>query len=99
MKTVLVSLRSDGGLQLQLSARDGTRPVPFNDLSTLQRVLHSEHSAIGEAGAPTIHQVRHWEEHVDRFDSRCPFCRYFAQGKTITKPSKQIKLEDLDLDT
>ena len=97
MKNVLVSLRADGGLQLELPALDGTRPVPFNDLDTLVRVLHSEESRIGEDAAPTQAQVRHWEEHRNRFDPRCPFCQFFAQGKTITKPHKQIRLEDLDV--
>ena len=92
-QTVLVSLRADGGLQVELPATNGgLRLVPLRDTDaspigdTLTRILLGlarDERAIGTEGAPTQAQVRHWERHAIWPDDKCAFCRAEAQAKGI----------------
>lgn len=84
---VLVTLAPDGSLQAELPGANGARrrmTLRSGDCeATLQRILRAQqqgHVAIGEDGAPTQQQVRHWERHEIFADDRCPFC--VAEGRT-----------------
>lgn len=56
--------------------------------ATLRRILEAQlenKSEIGQDGAPTQAQVRHWEQHGVWADERCRFC--LAEGRA--RPSAQ----------
>lgn len=87
---VLVTLAPDGSLQAELPGANGARRrVPLRDgelALTLHRMLDAqsrERYAIGEDGAPTQQQLKHWEAHQIWPDDRCPFCK--AEGRLVSK--------------
>ena len=99
--SVTITLSSDGSLQVGLPGVNGTlRVIPLretqvvNPTETIRRILLSQAQsrvAIGEDGAPTREQVRHWEKHFMFPDGRCPFCQFDAavvRGLTAPVPHK-----------
>ena len=80
---VLITLSPSGNLQAELPGANGARRVvPIRDLESIERMLRgqlSAHYEIGEDGAPTSRQVRHWERHDVFADPQCPFC--IAEGR------------------
>ena len=92
-QSVLVSLRPDGGLQVEFPAvAGGLRQVPLRDTvaspigDTLTRILLGlarDARAIGRDGSPTQAQVRHWERHQIWPDDKCAFCKAEAQAKAM----------------
>lgn len=89
---VQVSLADNGLLQLELPGANGTRRAIAlalgHEAEIIQRVLAAKRAsrvAIGEDGAPTTSQVRHWQMHYMFGDSRCPHC--IAEGRArVTSP-------------
>ena len=83
MPQVLITLSPSGNLQAELPGANGARRVvPIRDLESIERMLRgqlSAHYEIGEDGAPTSRQVRHWERHDVFADPQCPFC--IAEGR------------------
>ena len=80
---VILTISPTGELQLELPGANGARRrIGVNEHSLApiaRRILEAQALraiAIGEDGAPTQAQVRHWESHGNgRFrDPRCPFC-------------------------
>lgn len=87
---VIVTLSPQGKLQVELPGHQSTRravPVTSGKVEeTLLRILRSQQSAshqpdIGEDGAPTSQQVKHWERHENFPDSSCRFC--IAEGRVF----------------
>lgn len=84
---------SQDGLQAELPGSSGSRRVVSfrqNDfaedcLRILQGLARST-VQIGEDGAPTQAQVRHWERHELFPDPRCPFCRAEGRAAPIRQP-------------
>lgn len=82
---VLVTLRSDGGLQMEFPWSGGRRQVEMRNGEAeedLLRVLHAQlqkRIALGEDGSPTQAQLKHWEQHGMFGNERCAFCR--AEGR------------------
>lgn len=88
---IIVSLSPLGQLQVELPGAFSTRrTIVLTDaeaVATLKRILHGQlasRSEIGEDGAPTRAQVKHWERHEVMSDSSCRFCisegRVFGTG-------------------
>lgn len=78
---VLVTLSPDGQLIAELPGANGSRRrVELRrgcEAESLTRMLQAQLAsqvAIGEDGAPTQAQVRHWERHSVFADPRCPHC-------------------------
>ena len=80
---VILTISPTGQLQLELPGANGARrkvEVNEDNLAPIaRRILEAQALravAIGEDGAPTQAQVRHWESHGNgQFrDPRCPFC-------------------------
>lgn len=77
---VIVTLTHDGLLKIELPGVGTRRSIPLSGKdteATLRRILTDQltgHFAIGEDGAPTAQQVKHWERHAVFPDERCPFC-------------------------
>jgi hypothetical protein len=93
---VLVTLSPSGDLQAELPGANGSRrivPLRASQIAeTLQTILRgqlAERNAIGEDGAPTAHQVRHWERHGVFADPQCPFC--LAEGRTVSPKTAKRK--------
>lgn len=89
---MLVTLSPEGHLQMELPGVFPTRRVVALHAdsigSTLLRVLRAqleEKAEIGEDGAPTRVQVKHWERHEVFKDSRCRFCLAEGQAKASTR--------------
>lgn len=64
------------------------RKVEVRDLETLRRMLETQRenkAAIGDDGAPTQAQVKHWEDHGTWPSERCRFC--ISEGRA--KPSTE----------
>lgn len=85
---VLITLSPLGNLQVELPGISPTRrTVILTDreaVATIKRILYgqlADKAEIGEDGAPTIAQVRHWEKHEVFSDSSCRFC--IAEGRTF----------------
>lgn len=96
---VLVTLSPQGTLQAELPGPNGARRVcqlkPGQAERDLLEILHGQLARrveIGEDGAPTQAQVKHWEEHGQWPDSRCAFCR--AEGKSGTggEGARKVKI-------
>lgn len=90
---VKVTISTSGALQAALPGAQGTDRIielkPGTEAASLTRILVAQlalHYAIGEDGAPTEVQVRHWERHQVFADSRCPFC--LAEGR-VTASGRQ----------
>lgn len=101
-----LSLSPEGLLQTELPGAFATRrklPLqgdPATVLCTIRTILEAlgnDRTEIGQDGAPTEAQVRHWERHCGegfqaQGDTRCRFCleegRFGApaQHRTIRKP-------------
>jgi len=89
--TVQVSLTTDGNLQMGLPGPDGgIRWVPLRDteaspaIDIITRVLNGlarAEAGIGEAGAPTQAQVRHWQMHATFPSPKCAFCQHEARQR------------------
>lgn len=95
---VRVSLDHFGQLQLELPAVAGAwRMVALSANqaeATIKRILQAlagDKTEIGEDGAPTIVQVRHWEKHQDWPSDRCKFC--ISEGR-IKGPSEGRKRKE-----
>ncbi len=80
-----VSLTPSGALQVELPWGQGEHRLitlrAGDEAGTLQRILEARlaaHYVIGDDGAPTASQVRHWERHGIWPDPRCAHCR--AEG-------------------
>lgn len=81
-----IALRKDGVLVLLLPGAEGTqREVPVGDeycgpgaRMILQAQAQGE-VEIGEDGAPTSAQLKHWEKHQDWPQQNCRFC--IAEGR------------------
>ncbi len=84
---VIVTLSPQGKLQIELPGVGTRRIVPVASgkvEDTLMRVLKAQLSDqidIGEDGAPTQAQVRHWERHSNLPDNHCRFC--IAEGRVF----------------
>jgi hypothetical protein len=101
---VLITLAPNGDLMIELPGKAGTRRKceikqqdneNYNLRDTLRRMLHAQLNnkvAIGDDGAPTQAQVRHWERHFPFGDDTCAFC---IRGK-LTKPKKLTQAQRLD---
>lgn len=94
---LIITLTPDqAGLQAELPGANGSRRVcqlsrkdfAGDCLRILQGLARSA-VAIGEDGAPTQQQVRHWERHELFPDSRCSFCR--AEGRAAPAGTKTPK--------
>lgn len=91
---VTLNLTQDG-LQAELPGANGSRRVvalgdgdDFHD--SCLRMLQAQvrrHVEIGLDGAPTERQVRHWEEHKDFADDRCPFCK--SEGRVASRRGRE----------
>ena len=96
---VIVSLRTDGGLQLELPGKGARRRVPVRRLEDIQTVLQGiarNDRFLGQQGAPAVQQVKHWEHRS--FNSKCPFCvadKYLSEGGEISRKRRALKIEDL----
>ncbi len=89
--SLVVSLASDGSLVAEHFWNGGRRQTALHDGSAeadIRRILQGmllRPVAIGEDGAPTQHQLRHWERHtapeggIAFGDPQCPFC--IAEGR------------------
>lgn len=60
------------------------------EIETIERVLRAravQQHSIGQDGAPTRQQVRHWQMHQNAADDKCPFCqhekRLFRERKAL----------------
>jgi hypothetical protein len=67
----IITLLPDGSLAAELPSLNGARrQVPVDSLETVRRILaaqlHNRADTIGTDGKPTIAQVKHWEEHLER---------------------------------
>jgi hypothetical protein len=96
---VLVTLSPQGGLVAELPGANGSRrrvDLKHGDAAeTLLRILHAQLAsrvAIGEDGAPTQAQVRHWERHQIFADPRCPHCRAEGRGAEATSSRRRPTL-------
>ena len=92
---VIITLSPRGELQAELPAAGAVRRVvtmrddeAVNSLRTILQAQLEGHIAIGEDGAPTAQQVKHWESHGASPDSRCRFC--MAEGR-ITKSKRRLR--------
>lgn len=80
---VFVSLSLDGQLQVEIpsSGSNSARAIPLRKVDagdTLLRILNArlrQELKVGEDGAPSAAQVKHWEDHGTFKDTRCAFCR------------------------
>lgn len=84
----IVTLTPEGTLAIELPGANGSRrKVELRHGSveqTLLEILHGQLKSrvqIGEDGAPTQAQVKHWERHEVFGDARCAFC--IAEGRTF----------------
>ncbi len=91
---VIVTLTHDGLLKIELPGVATRRSIPLSGKdteATLQRILTDQltgHVAIGEDGAPTAQQVKHWEKHSVFADERCAFCQ--NEGR-ITRSKRKLR--------
>src|SRR5216684_3310511 len=91
---ILVTLSPSGELQAELPGSNGARrvvPLQRDVSTTLLRILNSQLHAgdsveIGEDGAPTARQVRHWTNHKTFPDYQCPFCQ--SEGRFHLRSTK-----------
>lgn len=92
--TLRVQLSLDGTLQAVLpgpSATGHPRLVPLSldhagtSLLTILQAQLARNITIGEDGAPTAGQIRHWERHGVFADPRCPWCA--DEGRTASHRS------------
>lgn len=96
---VIVSLRADGDLQLEIPGRGHRRKVPIHRLEDIQRVLQgiaSNERFLAQEGAPVRSQVAHWQH--KSFQSKCALCvagRYLAEGGEVSRKRRPLKIEDL----
>lgn len=68
------------------------RKVEVMDLGTLRRMLDAQRenkAEIGQDGAPTQAQVRHWEDHGTWPSERCRFCQSEGRAKPSTERVRQ----------
>lgn len=90
---VIVTLTHDGLLKIELPGVATRRSIPLSGKdteATLRRILTDQltgHVAIGEDGAPTAQQVKHWEKHSVFADERCAFC--INEGRITRSKSRQ----------
>ena len=91
--TVTLSLTPEGRLQMELPGSVGPRLIPVaagKAEEILIRMLEAQavsRISIGEDGAPTKAQVKHWSDHQILPDSRCPFCRF--EGRIVGPSGRQ----------
>jgi len=97
---VILSLRTDGALQMEFPGINGRRYVPVRRLEDIQSTLKAiakNERFLGEKGAPTQQQMRHAEHKA--FQSKCPICvagRYLAEGGEVSRKGAKLKLSDLE---
>lgn len=90
---VIVTLAPDGTLQAELPSGGSVRRVVSlrKDAETsLKRILQEQlegNISIGQDGAPTEAQVRHWQDHQMFPNPRCPFC--LSEGLIKGTPKRQ----------
>lgn len=83
---LLITLTPEGELAVELPGQQATRRQVLLRTSeagaTLLRILEAQarnQAEIGQDGAPTAAQVKHWERHGVWADSKCRFC--LAEGR------------------
>ena len=81
-----VFLAPSGALACQLPDSRQFELAEGQEAKTLLRILQGQltsRAQLGEDGAPTQAQVRHWERHGEGQwpDDRCPFC--IAEGRAV----------------
>jgi hypothetical protein len=114
---LIVSLQPDGSLCTELPGANGARrkiPLKTGQVEAMIREIlrgkQAQRTALGEDGAPTAHQVRHWERHPHMVngvtvrytddgaplwaDPMCPFC--IAEGLIVPTKPKRPKLERVE---
>lgn len=91
---------SQDGLQAELPGANGARRVVSfskkdfaGDCLRILQGLARRAIEIGEDGAPTQAQVKHWERHELFPDPRCPFCR----AEDRVGPAKVAKSKPLEI--
>ena len=98
---IIITLDSDGRLIANLPSHSATlRKVPLREGAegpSLRRMFEAQARGelqIGEDGAPTQAQVRHWEEHKEaQPDRRCRFCAeagWLADGANSRRAMREI---------
>jgi len=96
---VVITLRTDGGLQLEIPGRGTRRKVPIRRLEDIQRVLQGiaqNERFLAQEGAPVESQVSHWQH--KSFNQKCPLCvagRYLAEGGEVSRKRRPLKIEEL----
>ena len=103
---VIVTLSPQGDLIAELPGLNGSRrqvPLRTNEEtveSCLLRILNAQvkqQTSLGQDGAPTAAQVKHWERHDIFSDPSCPFCKAegrFPTGKNRERAIKGMKPAD-----
>lgn len=70
---VTITMLPDGTLCMERPYQGGRIQTPVSDFETVRRALaaqlHNRADTIGTDGQPTIAQVRHWEQHLERVGS------------------------------
>lgn len=91
---VRISLASSGALQIELPGPNGTaRAIGLaygHEVEIIQRILCAKRDsriAIGEDGAPTTTQVRHWTQHYMFPSHECAFC--IAEGRATSRSHRR----------
>lgn len=106
---VIITLTPAGELQLELPGVNGARRRvelgnnPKYAVETISRILHAQlrsEVALGLDGAPTEHQVCHWQKHAIFRDPSCPFCKAElsrARASDARDRKKRARLEIIRL--
>lgn len=97
---VIVTLTPDGLLAVELPSRGPTRHKvelrTGNAEAALRVILEAQARGeyeIGQDGAPTQAQVKHWERHAMWPDDRCRFC--IAEGRVANGGRKRVRKSQL----
>jgi hypothetical protein len=71
---VTITMLPDGTLALERMHNGARIQTPVFDFETIRRALaaqlHNRADTIGTDGKPTVSQVTHWEQHLERVDHR-----------------------------